>query len=245
MILLRAESLFTVDKRTGLDVKPRTIFDGHDVYLPAAIINYIALLGWCPKDNSEKMTMQEMIEKFSLDGVSKSPAIFDDLKLRWLNGEYLKEMTDEEFLSVALPFIKKSKVYGKYDENLIAQLMKTRVEILSEIPEKIDFLEEFGEYDTSLFVHKKMKTDETLAKEILPLVRQTVSDLKDFSHDGIHDALINLAVEKGYKNGQVLWTARVALTGKDVTPGGAIEMAQLLGKERTLERLDFSIRLLG
>ena len=214
-------------------------------YLPEAIINYIALLGWCPKDNSEKMTMQEMIDKFSLDGVSKSPAIFDDCKLRWLNGEYLKEMSDEKFLSVALPFIKQSKVYGKYDEKLIASLMKTRVEILSEIPEKINFLEEFGKFDTALFCHKKMKTDENLAKEILPLIKEVLLSLPDFSHDSIHDALINLATEKGYKNGQVLWTARVALTGKDVTPGGAVEMAQLLGKQRSIERIDFSIALLG
>ncbi|MBO7368973.1 MAG: glutamate--tRNA ligase, partial [Clostridia bacterium] len=202
-------------------------------YLPEAIINYIALLGWCPKDNSEKMTMQEMIDKFSLDGVSKSPAIFDDCKLRWLNGEYLKEMSDEEFLSVALPYIKQSKVYGKYDEKLISALMKTRVEILSEIPEKINFLEEFGKFDTALFCHKKMKTDENLAKEILPLIKEVLLSLNDFSHDSIHDALINLATGKGYKNGQVLWTARVALTGKDVTPGGAVEMAQLLGKQRS------------
>lgn len=214
-------------------------------YVPEAIINYIALLGWCPKDNSEKMTMSEMIEKFSLDGVSKSPAIFDDAKCRWLNGEYLKAMTDEEFLKVALPFIKKSKVYGKYDDMLLARLMKTRVEILSEIPEKIDFLEEFGEYDPQLFCHKKMKTDESLAKTVLPMIRETLEKLPSFTHDAIHDSLIALATEKGYKNGQILWTARVALTGKDVTPGGAVEMAELLGKDRSLERIDFSLSLLN
>ena len=214
-------------------------------YVPEAIINYIALLGWCPKDNSEKMTMSEMIEKFSLDGVSKSPAIFDDAKCRWLNGEYLKAMTDEEFLKVALPFIKKSKAYGKYDDMLLARLMKTRVEILSEIPEKIDFLEEFGEYDPQLFCHKKMKTDESLAKTVLPMIRETLENLPSFTHDAIHDSLIALATEKGYKNGQILWTARVALTGKDVTPGGAVEMAELLGKDRSLERIDFSLSLLN
>ncbi len=214
-------------------------------YVPEAIINYIALLGWCPKDNSEKMTMSEMIEKFSLDGVSKSPAIFDDAKCRWLNGEYLKAMTDEEFLKVALPFIKKSKVYGKYDDMLLARLMKTRVEILSEIPEKIDFLEEFGAYDPQLFCHKKMKTDESLAKTVLPMIRETLEKLPSFTHDAIHDSLIALATEKGYKNGQILWTARVALTGKDVTPGGAVEMAELLGKDRSLERIDFSLSLLN
>ena len=214
-------------------------------YLPEAIMNYIALLGWCPKDNVEKMTVPEMVEKFSLDGVSKSPAIFDEQKLRWLNGEYLKEMTDEEFLSVALPFIKKSKAYGKYDEKLIASLMKTRVEILSEIPEKIDFLEEFGTYDKSLFTHKKMKTDDQLAKIILPLVRAALENTDEFTHEKLHDNLIAVAEKNGYKNGQVLWTARVALTGKDVTPGGAVEMAELLGKQRALERIDFSIDLLN
>ena len=214
-------------------------------YVPKAIVNYIALLGWCPKDNSEKMTMDEMIEKFSLDGISKSPAIFDDAKCRWLNGEYLKAMTDEEFLSVARPFIAKSKAYGKYDEKLLASLMKTRVEILSEIPEKLDFLEEFGEYDVNLFVHKKMKTDTELAKTVLPMIYDTLDDLNEFTHDSIHDSLIALATEKGYKNGQILWTARVALTGKDVTPGGAVEMAQLLGKARSLERIKFSLELLN
>lgn len=214
-------------------------------YLPAAIMNYIALLGWCPKDNVEKMTVPEMVEKFSLDGVSKSPAIFDEVKLRYFNGEYLKEMSDEDFLSVAHPFIAKSKAFGKYDEKHLAALVKTRVEILSEIPEKIDFLEEFGEYDTALFAHKKMKTDEELAKKILPQIKDTLLGLDDFSHDALHDNLIALAEKNGYKNGQVLWTVRVALTGKEVTPGGAIEMAEILGKERSLERIEFSINLLN
>ncbi|MBO4573031.1 MAG: glutamate--tRNA ligase [Clostridia bacterium] len=213
-------------------------------YIAPAIVNYIALLGWCPKDNSEKMTMQEMIEKFSLDGVSKSPAIFDEVKLRWLNGEYLKAMGDEEFYKISEPFRKLSKTYGKYDGRLIAALLKPRIEIMSEIPEKIDFLEEYGEYDTEMFCHKKMKTDKELAKTVLPMVYDTLSSLSEFTHDSIHDALLGLAAEKQLKNGQVLWTARVALTGKDVTPGGAVEMAEILGKERSLERLEFSMKLL-
>ncbi len=213
-------------------------------YVAEAIMNYIALLGWCPKDNSEKMTMEEMIDKFSLDGVSKSPAIFDEVKLRWLNGEYLKAMDYERFAILAKPFFEKSKAYGKYDEKLIYNLVKSRIEILSEIPEKVDFLEEFGEFSTELFFHKKMKTDKDLAKVVLPMIYETLEKIEDFSHDILHDALINLATEKQLKNGQVLWTARVALTGKDVTPGGAIEMAEILGKERTLERLKFSMELL-
>ena len=213
-------------------------------YVAEAIVNYIALLGWCPKDNSEKMTMQEMIEKFSLDGVSKSPAIFDDVKLRWLNGEYLKAMDDEKFYELSEPFRRKSKTYNKYDGRLIASLLKSRIEIMSEIPEKIDFLEEYGEFDVQMFYHKKMKTDVELAKVVLPMVYETLEGLDKFDHDSIHDALIALATEKQLKNGQVLWTARVALTGKDVTPGGAVEMAEILGKEESLRRLKFSMALL-
>ena len=214
-------------------------------YVAEAIVNYIALLGWCPKDNSEKMTMQEMIEKFSLDGVSKSPAIFDDVKLRWLNGEYLKAMDDETFYKISEPFRAKSKTYGKYDGRLIASLLKNRIEIMNEIPEKIDFLEEFGEYDVQMFYHKKMKTDVELAKVVLPMVYDTLAGLEKFDHDSIHDSLLALATEKQLKNGQVLWTARVALTGKDVTPGGAVEMAEILGKEESLRRLKFSMDLLN
>ena len=213
-------------------------------YLPEAVVNYVALLGWSPKENVEKMTMQQMIELFSLDGVSKSPSIFDDVKLRWLNGEYLKEMSDEQFEKVALPFFQKSKVYGKYDLKLLSALLKTRVEILSEIPEKIDFLEEFGEYDTQLFYHKKMKTDAQMALTVLPWIKEALEGIEEFTHDAVHDRLIALASEKEMKNGQILWPARVALSGKDVTPGGAIELALILGKEESLRRIDFSYELL-
>lgn len=214
-------------------------------YLPEAIVNYIALLGWCPKDNSEKMTMEEMIEKFSLDGVSKSPAIFDDVKLRWLNGEYLKAMTDEEFYAVAKPFIESSKVGNKYDNRLIAPLLKTRVEILSEIPEKINFLEEFEKYSPDLFYHKKMKTDAQMAKTVIPMIIDTLEGLEDYSHDGIYQALSKTATDNGYKSGQFLGIARVALSGKEVTPGGSVELAQILGKDESLRRLRFSLDLLN
>lgn len=214
-------------------------------YLPQAIVNYIALLGWCPKDNSEKMTMDEMIEKFSLDGVSKSPAIFDDVKLRWLNGEYLKAMTDEEFYNVAKPYIEASKVGTKYDNRLIAPLLKTRVEILSEIPDKINFLEEFEEYSLYLYYHKKMKTDKEMAKVVVPLIYKTLESIDTFDHDTIYTSLSNCAQENGYKSGQVLGIARVALSGKEVTPGGSVELAQILGKQESLRRLQFSMDLLN
>lgn len=214
-------------------------------YLPQAIVNYIALLGWCPKDNSEKMTMDEMIEKFSLDGVSKSPAIFDDVKLRWLNGEYLKAMTDEEFYNVAKPYIEASKVGTKYDNRLIAPLLKTRIEILSEIPDKINFLEEFEEYSLDLYYHKKMKTDKEMAKVVVPLIYKTLESIDTFDHDTIYTSLSNCAQENGYKSGQVLGIARVALSGKEVTPGGSVELAQILGKQESLRRLQFSMDLLN
>ena len=213
-------------------------------YLPEAIVNYIALLGWCPKDNSEKMTMQEMIEKFSLDGVSKSPAIFDDVKLRWLNGEYLKAMTDEEFYKVAKPWIVSSKVGESFDNRVIAQLLRTRVEILNEIPDKINFLAEFKEYDSELFFHKKSKTDKEVAIQLLPSLIECVESLPLFDHDTIYGALSELATKLEVKPAALFWVFRIALTGQAVTPGGAVEMAQILGKAVSLERLNFSLNML-
>ena len=214
-------------------------------YLEEAIVNYIALLGWCPKDNSEKMTMEEMIEKFSLDGVSKSPAIFDDVKLRWLNSEYLKAMSDEEFFERALPYIKKSKAAEGFDNRVIAQLLKTRIEILSEIPEKIDFIADFKEYDKGLFFHKKSKCDEAVAKELLPALIETVEGLTAFDHDTIYNEVMALAARLEVKTAQIFWVMRIALTGQSVTPGGAVEMAQILGKEKSVERLKFSLEMLN
>lgn len=213
-------------------------------YVKEAIINYIALLGWSPKSNQEKLSLEELILKFDLDGISKSPSIFDEVKMRWLSGEYIKSMSDEEFLSKSEEFLKQSKVYGKYDHKKIASLLKTRVEIFSEIPEKINFLEEFGEYDLSLFTHKKMKTDTEIAKQVLPKVIEKLNVLQDFSYDSLHTAMAEVVSELGLKNGQVFWTIRVAISGKESTPGGAMEIAELLGKEETLNRLNFSLNLL-
>lgn len=207
-------------------------------YVPEAIMNYIALLGWCPKDNVEKMTLPEMIEKFSLDGVSKSPSIFDDVKLSWLNGEYLKAMTDDEFYTVSLPFFEKSKVYGKFDIKKLAKLLRTRIEILSEIPEKIDWLSQLDEFDSELYFNKKNKTDKTLAKTLLPEIYGAVSEVDNFVNDVIFSALSEKATQLGVKSGAFFWIMRIAITGQAVTPGGATEMAELLGKEETLLRLN-------
>ena len=214
-------------------------------YIKEAIVNYIALLGWSPKSNREKMTLKELEENFSLSGINKSPSIFDEPKLRWLSGEYIKDMPDEEFAKRARPFLARSKAYGKYDEEKLLKILKTRVEILSEIPEKIDFLEEYGPFDEALYFNKKMKSDAEVAKKVLPLARELLASLESFENSAIYQALVGLAAENGMKNGQVLWSVRIALTGRENTPGGASEMAELLGRERTLERLGAAMTALG
>ena len=210
-------------------------------YLPEAIVNYIALLGWCPKSNKEKMTIEEMIEEFDVDGISKSPAIFDEAKMRWLNGEYLKAMTPDEFYKVSLPYILKIKAGGKFNDYEISRLMQTRVDVLSDIPEKIDFLVDFDEYDVNMYVHQKMKVDFNVAKRALKVVFDALAGLDDWTEDAIKDAMKSSAEANGMKGGQVMFSVRVALTGQPSTPGGAVEMAVVLGKEESLRRLQFSM----
>ena len=214
-------------------------------FLKEALVNYIALLGWSPKGNVEKMSFDELKEAFSLEGLSKSPAIFDKVKLRWMNGEYIKEMTPEQFLSHAKPWFDSAKTAGKYDELKLSALMLTRCETFADLVDKINFLEEFDGYDLNLFVKPKMKTTLELAKEILPSIIETVEGLAEFTQESVHDAMMALVQRLGLKNGQVLWTFRIAITGAESTPGGAMEMADLLGRERTLARLKESLRRLG
>lgn len=214
-------------------------------YVKEAIVNYIALLGWSPKSNVEKMTLRELEENFSLAGINKSPSIFDEPKLRWLSGEYIKAMTDEEFLSLSEPFLQKSKAYGKYDSLKLAHILKTRTEVMSDIPSKIDFIEEFGPFDSALYFNKKMKSDENIAREVLPDALEKLSSLETFENAAIYAALCDLAAARGMKNGQVLWCVRVALTGRENTPGGASEMAEILGKERSFERISKALGFLG
>ena len=210
-------------------------------YLPEAIVNYIALLGWCPKSNKEKMTIEEMIEEFDVDGISKSPAIFDEAKMRWLNGEYLKAMTPDEFYKVSLPYILKSKAGGKFNDYEISRLMQTRVDVLSDIPEKIDFLVDFDEYDVNMYVHQKMKVDFNVAKRALKVAFDALAGLDDWTEEAIKEAMKSSAEANGMKGGQVMFSVRVALTGQPSTPGGAVEMAVVLGKEESLRRLQFSM----
>ena len=214
-------------------------------YLKEAIINYVALLGWSPKDNIEKMTLPEMVKLFSLDGISKSPSIFDEVKLRWLNGEYIRELTEEDFYNHALPYLEKSAVYGKFDLRKVAKLLHGRVEVLGEIPEKIDWIVTLPEYDLTLFDNKKNKTNAEVAKEFLPKIKEWVEGIDDFSNDAIFGTLGEKAKEAGVKSGAIFWVMRIAITGQAVTPGGATEIAELLGKEETLKRIDKSLKMLG
>ncbi len=214
-------------------------------YVKQAIINYIALLGWSPKSNQEKMSLEELTEHFSLEGISKSPSIFDDVKLRWLSGEYIKEMSAEEFKKNAYPFFEKSKAYGKYDEDKLLALVKGRVQIYSEIPEKLDFLEEFGEYDLALFENQKQKPSAELAKTVLPKIKEVLSSMTDFDNGELFNKMVALSAELGIKKQALLWIMRIAITGKEATAGGATEVAEVLGKERTLGRIDYSVSLLN
>ena len=213
-------------------------------FVKESIINYIALLGWSPKSNVEKMSLTELKEHFSLDGISKSPSIFDETKMKWLSGEYIKEMTFEQFKEHALPFIKNSKEYGKYDEDKLLALVKSRVQIFSEIPEKLDFLEEFGAFDVNLFVNEKQKASVELAKTLLPQIKSVLENVTDWQNSALFEVLVKLSAEAGVKKQALLWIARIAITAKEATAGGATEIAELIGKEETLRRLDFSMGLL-
>lgn len=213
-------------------------------FVKESIINYIALLGWSPKSNVEKMSLTELKEHFSLDGISKSPSIFDETKMKWLSGEYIKEMTFEQFKEHALPFLKNSKEYGKYDEDKLLALVKSRVQIFSEIPEKLDFLEEFGAFDVNLFVNEKQKASVELAKTLLPQIKSVLENVTDWQNSVLFEVLVKLSAEAGVKKQALLWIARIAITAKEATAGGATEIAELIGKEETLRRLDFSMGVL-
>ena len=213
-------------------------------YLPQAVVNYIALLGWCPKDNKEKMTMQELIDEFDVSGISHSSSIFDEAKMRWLNGEYLKAMSEQDFEKVATLWIKQAIGDKDYDVKELALLMQTRVDVLSEIPEKLAFLNEFGEHDLAMYEHQKMKVTKDVAKRALGVAIAALEDFDDWSADAIKEQIKTKSEEEGIKSGQVMFTMRVALTGAPVTPGGAIEMAVVLKKDETLRRMRYSLSLL-
>ena len=213
-------------------------------FLKDAIINYIALLGWSPKDDSEKMTFEQLKEKFDIVGINKSPSIFDPVKLAWLNSLYIKEMTPEDFSAYAAPWIEDTYLKD-FDRALVCKLIQSRIETFAEIPEKLRFLVEYGEFDNQLYTNQKQKTDAALAKEVLPQIKQAFQAVETWDNQNLYQALVALAQSLQMKNGKILWPARIALTGLAATPGGASEIAEIIGKEETLRRLDFAIAQLN
>ncbi|MFA6890328.1 MAG: glutamate--tRNA ligase, partial [Bacilli bacterium] len=213
-------------------------------YLPEAIVNYIALLGWSPKENREKFTMQELIEKFSVAGLSKSSGIFDEMKMKWLNGEYIKELDFETFMNKAIPFFDQSMIKDRYDYRKFGKLLQSRIEIFSEIPEKVNFIATFNPFASNLYENKKLKIDVVLAKRIVTSSVQVLADLPVWNEDSLHDAVGTIAKNLEVKTGQVYTVLRVALTGVTVTPGGSVEMADILGHDESLERLKKSLEWL-
>ena len=212
-------------------------------YLPEASINYIALLGWCPKDNQELFTLKELEKVFSIDGISKSPAVFDYNKLEWFNGEYIKAMTPEQFEQTAKPYILQAIGDKPLDTLKLASILQQRTTKLTQIPDTIGFFAELPQYTKDMFVNKKSKTNLENSPVMLKAVYEELAALDDWSHDSLHDLLINLAVKLGVKNGTVMWPARIALSGKTITPGGAIEILDILGKEESLARLEKGLEM--
>ncbi len=213
-------------------------------FVSEAIVNYVALLGWCPQDNREIFSLPELVEAFDYHHMSKSPAVFDINKLKWMNGEYLKAMDFDKFYELAEPYIKKV-ITKDYDLKKIASLIKSRIEILPDIKEQIDFFEAVPEYDTAMYCHKKMKTNEETSLEVLKEILPRLEAWDDYSNDALFGLLKGFAEEKGYKNGYVMWPVRTAVSGKQNTPGGATEIMEVLGKAESVERIKNAIELLS
>lgn len=212
-------------------------------FVTEAIINYIALLGWSPEDNREIFSLQELIEEFDYRRISKSPAVFDIVKLRWMNGEYIKAMDFDAFFEMAEPCLQ-AALPGELDLKKIAAMVKTRIEVFPDIPEMVDFFRELPEYDAAMYTHKKMKTDAASSLEVLKEVLPILEDQEDYSNDALYQALSSYVERKGCKNGYVMWPVRTAVSGKQMTPAGATEIMEILGKEESLRRIRKGIELL-
>jgi glutamyl-tRNA synthetase len=216
-------------------------------YIPA-IINYIALLGWSPKNEyaeQEIFTLNELITAFDVSGISKSPAIFDEVKMKAINAEWLRRMSPEAFLAVIMPYIKQSVKREDIDFALLAKCLQPRAELFTDIPEKVDFIDSMPEYSNDLYINKKMKTTPQSSKEALETLLPMLENLSDFSFDRIHAVVMEKITEMGVKNGVILFPLRTALSGKAMTPGGGTELAAILGKDETLRRIKAGITHIG
>ena len=235
--LITNEEHKKLSKRSGHSSFEDLIEQG---YVAEAIVNFVALLGWSPEDDREIFSLKELVEAFDYKHISKSPAVFDMVKLSWMNGEYLKKMDEEAFFKLAKPYI--DKVITKpLDIRKIANMVKTRIEVLPQIADHIDFFEELPQYDISMYTHKKMKTDSEnsleLLKEVLPILETT----DDYSNDNLFGILSAFGKEHEYKTGFIMWPIRTALSGKQMTPAGATEIMEVLGKEESIRRIKIGI----
>lgn len=212
-------------------------------FVTEAIVNYVALLGWSPEDNREIFSLDELIKEFDYHRISKSPAVFDIVKLRWMNGEYLKAMDFDKFYEMAEPYLKQA-ITKDYDLKKIAAMVKTRIEVFPDIPALVDFFEELPAYDVAMYTHKKMKTTSESSLEVLQEVLPLLEKQTDYSNDGLYQMLVKYVEEKGCKNGYVMWPIRTAVSGKQMTPAGATEIMEVLGKEESLDRIRKGIALL-
>ena len=205
-------------------------------FLSEAVVNFVALLGWSPEDNTEIFTLEELVEKFEYHHLSKSPAVFDYTKLKWMNGEYLKAMDSDKFYGMAEPYLKEA-LTRDLDLRKIAAMVKTRIEIFPDIKEMVDFFETLPEYDVEMYTHKKMKTSKESSLEVLQELLPLLEAQTDYSNDALYQTLSAYVAQKGCKNGFVMWPVRTAVSGKQMTPAGATEIMEVLGKEESLLRI--------
>ena len=213
-------------------------------FLSEAIVNFVALLGWSPASDEEIFSLEELVKEFDYHRISKSPAVFDMVKLRWMNGEYMKKMDDDTFYEMALPYLKEV-ITKDLDFHKIAAMVKTRIEVFPDIKDHVDFFEKVPEYDASMYVHKKMKTTQETSLQVLKEVTPLLQTQEDFSNDALFEMLSAYAKEHGYKVGYVMWPIRTALSGKQMTPAGATEILEVLGKEESLVRIQTAIEKLS
>ena len=216
-------------------------------YLTQAVLNYVALLGWSPKGElaeQEIFSLEELAQVFDISGISKSPAIFDLAKLDHFNAVYLRAMEPEAFHKVAEPYIRKAVKNPVIDTKLIAPLLQARLETLNEIPEKVDFFDALPDYETALYINKKSKTDEESSLAVLEAYLPVLEALSPWDHDTLYQSMVDYAAAHEMKNAKLMWPVRIAVAGKQVTPGGAVEICQILGKEETLRRIRTGIEKL-
>ena len=236
--LITDENHKKLSKRSGHSSFEDLIDQG---FVTEAVVNYVALLGWCPEDNREIFSLEELVQAFDYHHMSKSPAVFDIQKLRWMNGEYLDS---DRFYEMAEPYIREV-IRKPLDLKKIAAMVKTRIEVFPDIAGLIDFFEALPDYDTAMYAHKKMKTTEESSLEVLKELLPVLEAQEDYSNDALYALLQNFAKEKGCKNGYVLWPVRTAVSGKQMTPAGATEIMEIIGKDETIARVKKGIEKLS